>query len=67
MLDLKLLKGWLSDNVAGEYVENFLLNKEKIGNLIMSWINIAGLNEASSSSKSVEKCYYPPAKRIKRN
>ena len=54
MLDLKLLGGWLSDKVAGEYVENSLLNKRKIANLIMSSINVAGSNEASSSSKSAK-------------
>ena len=64
MFDLKLLGGWLPDKVTGEYVENSLLNKEKIGKLIMSSINTRRLTEASSSSASVEKCYSPPAKRV---
>ena len=67
MLDRELLGGWLSDKVAGEYVENLLLNKRKIGNLIMTSINVAGLNEASSTSKSAEECYSPPTKRVKEN
>ena len=67
ILDLKLLGGWLSDKVAGECVENSLLNKEKIGNLTMSSIDVAEFNEASSSSTSVEKCCSPLAKRFKGN
>ena len=64
VLDFKILGGWLSDKVAGESIENSLLNNRKIGNLIVSSINVAGLNEASSSSKSAEKCYSPPTKRV---
>ena len=40
MFDLKLLEGWMSDKVAGEYVQNSLLNQTKIGNLIITSTNV---------------------------